>query len=338
MATYEEELNPTVKNNGDHPLEFNKNKYNVSFRVGILTINAVGAGNPPSLKELQLNNSIAEKKIHLVTTEEIDGEDTFEAELVARITYCGASLKIVTIKEDKSTKLLKDKELDICSNPYPITIEFFLVIKNIDDASDAQGVGFQFESNDTIGNFQLETKNTSNDYTILETNGSSGLLPFFTTDYSDESENHINEVDTTLYLSFTIEQTSSEATIDLLSASGANRAKVGAARITLTGYERPSAQGVTIRFDDGNGSTTNDFRLRHSIVPSFIPFSLYLGETKVTNAAPIPWTDLVFGNSNFKELHVGNISYQNAISRIAGTYADEISITITPVDTNMVDQ
>lgn len=340
VATYEEELNPTIKNNGDYPLNYNKNKYDVSFRVGTLTISSVGSGTPPGLDEMELNRTGfgGRKSYDLETTAKIDGKDEFKARLVAKITYCnGSKTRVMTI-EDDDEELLEEDDVEHCSTPYPIVIEFFMVIKKIPDAGLAEGIGFQFKQNQGIGNFKLDFESDSGSSVTIPINGNTGSPPFFETDYSSGSENHWNEVNTTLYVSLAIEQETYQQSIDLLDASGASRALVGQARLTLTGYERPSPPGVTIQFDDGNGSPTNDFRLKHNEVPSFIPFSLYLDGTKVNNGSPIIWDNLVYGDTNLKDLEVGGIDHQNAISQLGGAYSDTITVTITPIDTNMVGQ
>lgn len=338
MATYEEELSPVIRNNGDFGLVFTKNNYDVAFRVGTLTIYSVGSGNPPGLDEMILDRTGfgGRKSYKLETTAKIGGKDEFKALLVAKITYCNGSRTRVLTIEDNDDELLEEDDVEHCSTPYPITIEFFMVIKGIPDAALAEGVGFQFKHNQSIGNFKLDFESTSGPSVTIPINGNTGYPPFFETDYSSGSDNHWNEVNTTLYVSLAIEQESYQQSIKLLDASGASRAPVGQARLILTGYERSSSQGVTIQFDDGNGSTSNDFLLKHDETPSFILFSLYLADEKVDNGIATPWEDLVYGNTNLKILEVGDIDYQHAISRIAGDYADTIYVTITPLDTNMV--
>ena len=77
-------------------------------------------------------------------------------------------------------------------------------------------------------------------------------------------------------------------------------------------------------------------RTKHNEIPSFIPFSLYLGGTKVNNGTPIIWDNLSFGNGNLRDLHVGNINYQSAISKMGGSYSDTITVNISSLDGNLV--
>ena len=340
VATYEEELNPVIKNNGNYPLNYTRNNYDVSFRVGTLTISSVGSGSPPGLDEMELDRTgfDGRKSYNLETTAKIDGKDEFKARMVAKITYCNGSRTRVMTIEDDDEELLEEDDVEHCSTPYPIVIEFFMVIKKIPDAGLAEGIGFQFKQNQSIGNFKLDFEAESGSSVTIPINGNTGSPPFFETDYGSGSENHWNEVNTTVYVSLAIEQETYQQSINLLDASGASRALVGQARLTLTGYERPSLPGVTIQFGDGNGSPTNDFHLKHNEVPSFIPFSLYLAGSIVNNGLPITWDNLVYGDTNLKDLEVGDIDHQSAISRMGGAYSDTITVTITPIDTNLVGQ
>lgn len=95
---------------------------------------------------------------------------------------------------------------------------------------------------------------------------------------------------------------------------------------------------VYITFTDGNGSTGNDFRLKHSALPSFIPFSLYLAGEKVDNGVRTKWDNLAYGRNNLKDLHVGNMEQQGTALRMSGLYSDTITINITPVDSSLVGQ
>ena len=335
-ATYVENLNPIIQDKDVLGLSsFGGNSLRVGFLIGTMTINAVGGGDPPELKEIRLNRSNADDDIELVSSQSINGEDEFEALLIAKVTYCGSSTKTVRINDDESKKLLKKNELESCSNPYPITIEFFMLIRanwhTIGDASDVEGIGFQFEDDENIGNFQIETTDSSNDETIIETNGDSGFPPFFTTDYSEGSGNDsFNEISYTWDASLTIDQSTTGTVFDLYSLCSSTGSLVGVAKITLNGYMGPISYDVDITFaDNRNGNGEKYFYLMHEDIASFIPFTLYLDGFELHNGQSLPWTDLEFPPTlNEKDIHAKADS-QTAQSKVAGEYSDIIYVTIS---------
>lgn len=335
-ATYTENLNPIMQDKDVLGLAaLGGNSRRVGFRVGTMTINAVGGGDPPELKEIKLNRSDADDDFKLVSSQSINGEDEFEALLVAKITYCGTTTKIIKINDDDGKKLLKRNELESCSNPYPITIEFFVLIQAspniIGDASDVEGIGFQFEEDDTIGNFQVEATDSSNDVEIINTNGDPGFPPFFTTDYSEDSGNDfVNEINYTWDASLLIDQSTTGTVFDLYDLCSSTGTLVGVASITLDGYSGFSEYHVSITFEDfRNGNGEKFFYLKHSDLQSFIPFTLSLQGLELHNGQASTWNGLEFPPSpNQKDIRAKADS-QTAQSRVAGEYSDIIYVTIS---------
>lgn len=342
-ATYIEELDTTIYNSSHFGIQ--SAGYPVALHVGTLTINEVGSGSPPYLFSLRLDRSGdfgGGDEYKLESTKEINNQDEFGAQLVAKVHLGGNRTRVTKINwgtgEDP---LLQD--FDLFYVEYPFVIDFYLGIRNIRNAGQAVGAGFQFEDDDgpNLGNFNLIYRsNAWWDYQDISIpiGGSTSPKPFFGINYNEDSRNFLNGnmLDTTVYVSLAVEQTPAEKSINLLDATGLSRAKVGQARLTLTGYERPSVPGVTITFTDGNASPNNNFRLRHATLPSFIPFSLYLAGVKVDNGVPITWNNLAYGSNNLKALHVGNIEDGGVSLKMSGSYSDTITVNITPLDTNLI--
>ncbi len=276
----------------------------------------------------------------LESTKKVNGKKKFKAQLVAKVSF-GSTPRVLTINKSAGDDALLGF-WDFLSVRYPITIEFYLGIDKIKNAGQTSGTGFQFEddSGPNLGNFTLMGLSGSwwGSEETIPFGASTSPTPFFTTNYNEDSSYYLNGnlIDTTVYVSLSIEQEEYEKSINLIDASGTLRAKVGQTRITLEGHEQGSTQGVSITFTDGNGSTNTDFRLRHNEIASFIPFSLYLGGVKVNNAVPITWPNLVYGDTNLKDLEVGGINHQNATSKMGGEYSDTITVYIIPLDTNLI--
>lgn len=341
-ATYVAAFDTTIHNSSEYGIQ--STNFPVALHVGTLTIDSVGGGSQPTLYGIQLRRSgdyDEGDEYKLVSTKKINYQDEFGAQLIAKTTF-GSKTIVRTINWGNGRDPLMG-EKDFESGPYPIRVEFYLGIRNIRNAGQALGVGFQFEDDDgpNLGKFKVRYRtsawaNTLYDIPFADGQGS---IPFFSTNYNEESPNYLNGrlVDRTLFVSLLIEQAPTERSINLIEASGAsNRARVGQARVILSGHQANSAQGVTITFTDGNGSSTNDFLLKHNGLSSFIPFSLYFATQKVINGTPIIWDNLSFGDGNLRELHVGNIDYQSATSKMGGLYSDTIYVNITPLDTNLV--
>lgn len=345
-ASYEEKLDTTIYDStyfGVQNLGFS-----VALHVGTLKIEPTGNGNIPSLYSLKIKRSGpfgGGVEYWLTSSEMINWQNRFGAQLLAKVQF-GSTTIVKPLHWATGEGPLTNGETISPSN-YPVIIEFYLGIRNINNAGQTDGVGFQFEDDDgngndgpNLGNFTIEYRDNPwwGQYETIPFGSSTSAKPFFATNYNEDSPFFLNgnAMDTTVYVSLAIEQAPSEKSIDLLDASGQSRAKVGQTRLTLTGYNSGSIPGVSISFTDGNGSTGNNFRLKHNGIPSFIPFSLYLGGTKVNNGTPMIWDTLSFGDGNLKDLHVGNINYQSAISRMGGSYSNTITVNITSLDGNLV--
>lgn len=275
----------------------------------------------------------------MVATQEIDGEDEFDAMLIARITYCGSRTKIVLIDDEDSKKLLKNEDLEDCPNPYPITIEFFMVIEDIRNASEADGVGFQFVSGEGPGNFQLEAKDTSNNKTDVPIDGSTTANPFVPPEFTDGSGSsfiNIEEIDKTWDASLLIDQSATGTLFDLVSELGSlGGATVGVANLILGGYSGHPKYCVEITFEDAyKGVGDNSFRLKHEGFASYIPFTLFLAGDEITNGLPYIWSNLGFPPVINQKNLVVKVNYYEALSKISGTYSDTIYVTISPYETN----
>jgi len=343
-ATYEEELDTTIHNSSDFGIQ--DQGFAVALHVGIMTIYTVGNGSIPGLYSIRINRSGnfgGGEEYWLLSSKVINWQTRFGAQLIAKTSF-GNTTIVKTINWASGLDPLLGTTSFSPSNNYPITIQFYLGIRNITNAAQALGAGFQFEngSNINLGNFTIQYRNNPNTGTYKDIPFLEGYipLPFFTINYSDGSQDFLNgnTADHTVYVALTIEQTIFEQSINLINASGTSKAKVGQVRLTLSGYNSPSAQGVSLTFSDGNGSTNTDFRLKHNEIPSFIPFSLYLAGVKVNNGVAFEWPNLVYGNTNLKDLEVGNIIYQNAISTMGGAYSDTITVNIMSLDSNMIGQ
>ncbi len=343
QATYEEESNPTIQNNSAFGLVYNRNKYDVAFRIGTLSIISVGSGDPPELEELELNrNGFGHKdKSKLLTTEKINGKDEFKAVLVARISYCnGSKTRVMTI-EDDDDELLDEDDVESCTNPYPITIEFFMVIKHIPDAALAEGIGFQFKQNNGPGNFQIEFEGESGGSSVdlfFPINDETSFPPFLPPDYTDGSGSsfiNIEEIDTTWDASLSIDQTTTGTVFDVVTQLGTSSgAKVGVAKLVLYGYQGHPEYSVHITFeDDYKGIGDNSFNLKHTQLNVYIPFTLFLAGEEVTNGQSLIWSGLGFAPQlNHIDLYVKVNSYI-AASKVAGEYSDTITATISPIET-----
>ena len=340
-ASYEEELDTTIYNSSQFGVQ--STGFPVALHVGTLTITN-GGGSSTSLFGLSLNRSGdfgRGKEYTLESTEEVNWQDEFGAQLIAKTTI-GSNTYVRTINWNSGQDPLVNDDWALWYPTYPIITEFYLGIRNINNTVQADGVGFQFEDDDgpNLGSFTVQYRENPwwGQYQTIPFGTTTSAKAFFATNYNEDSPNYLNgnTFNTTVYVSLAIEQEPSEKSIDLLDASGQSRAKVGQARLTLSGYNSGSTPGVSITFTDGNGSTNNNFRLKHNEIPSFITFSLYLDGTKVNNGTPIIWDNLSFGIGNLRDLKVGNINSQSAISKMGGSYSDTITVTITSLDGTLV--
>ncbi len=346
-ATYEEELDTTIYESRHFAIE--STGFPAALHVGKLTIRARGRGSIPFLWNLRLDRSGnfgGGVEYWLKASEIINNESRLGAQLIAKIQLTSYMTRVKTINWATGEDVLFNYWDPYYVN-YPFEIDFYLGIRNVGNIQNANGVGFQFEraSGSDLGYFKLKYSdkrwNTAN--ITIPFGSSTAPLPFFATNYNEPNINQTNtnylngnSMNTTVYVSLSVEQEDNESTISLLDASGTSLAKVGQARLTLSGYESSSVPGVILTFTDGNGSPDTNFRLKHNEIPSFIPFSLYLGGARVDNGSPITWDNLVYGCNNLRDLEVGGINYQNATSKMGGSYSDTIYVNITPIDSNLV--
>ncbi|HKM05892.1 MAG TPA: hypothetical protein VJ869_02780 [Sphaerochaeta sp.] len=317
----------------------------VALQVGTLTIDTVGNGSKPDLYSLRINRSGnfgGGVEYWLTSSKEINWQTKFGAQLIAKVKFGSTTIVKFINWSNGLDPLMGESEFSPTNN-YPITVEFYVGIRNITNAAQTQGAVFQFEdgSGPNLGSFKIQYRNNLNtdNYKDIPFATGDNPLPFFTTNYNNGSEGFLNEVvDQRKFFTLTIERIPSETTINLIDASGISKARIGQARLTLTGYNSPSTQGVSIAFADGNGSTDTNFRLKHKDAALYIPFSLYLEGEKVDRGVPIPWPNLSYGNGNLKALKVGGITTLDATSAVGGEYSDTITVTITALDSNLYSQ
>jgi len=340
-ATYTSETDTTIYDDTYFGLQ--SLSYPVALHVGRLEIKIIGNGSIPSLYSLQISRSGSYgggAEYWLTSSEMINWQNRFGAQLVAKIQF-GSTTIVKSLSWGTGEGPLTNGKT-IYPSDYPVTIDFYLGIRNIHNAAQASGASFQFENGATmnLGSFtiQYQENNNSNSsfHDIPFDDVGTTTKPFFDVDYSDEEENdnYLNQevVDQTIYVLFDIEQETYQQSIDLLDASGTSKAKIGQARLTLSGYESSNIPGVSLTFTDTNGSTDTDFRLKHTGMASYIPFSLYLGGAKVERGVPTTWDNLTFAGPNLKDLEVGDISYQDATSYVGGSYTETITVNITSSD------
>ncbi|MBI9095448.1 MAG: hypothetical protein JEY71_11245 [Sphaerochaeta sp.] len=337
VATYTEEIDTTIATSNTFGV--GAPNYSLAFHVGTLAIQKIGGGWPSSFYYLLLNHSGSlNNPLTLVSNRPIGGISTFNAQLVAKVQH-NSSTQIVVLGSTAGQKALINSVL----GSYPITIDFYVLIAGIPAVEQVAGAHFQFATppGGTLGDFTLESRYSFLWFQFIEDieiDGSNSPVPFFMTDYSSGSPNYINinSVDPTVYASLNIEQTPEQATISLFDAAGSNKKKVGVARITLSGFQSTDTYGVSISFTDGNGSTTPQFRLKHADFNTYIPFNLKLNNQPIENGVPVTWNNLSYGINNTKNLNVTGIDYATAQTSISGLYSDDIYVTITPLDTNLV--
>lgn len=344
QATYEEDFDTELHKSSDFGIQ--SAGFNDAFHVGTLTIRSVGNGSVQPLYSLRIErpgNFGGGREYDLQSTTVINYMTVFGSQVVAKIKY-GSTTIVKLINWSSGEDPLASDDITTAAQ-YPITIDFYLGVRNINNSAQATDAGFQFKgaSGPNLGNFTIMYRKTSGwgtEYTIPFGASSTTPQAFFTTNYNQGSTKYLNKsaINKTVYVSLKIEQTPSQASINLVNASGSSKATVGSARLTLTGYNSSSPQGVTLTFADGNGSTNSSFRLKHSELNYYIPFFLYLGGAPVDRGVPITWPNLSFGSNNLKDLQVGGIDYQSAVSAMGGSYSDTITVTITPLDSNLVGQ
>lgn len=339
QAHYQEETDTTIHNCSDFGIQ-GIGGINVALHVGTLTITPTVQGSNPMLYAIQLDRSGnwgGGSEYWLLSSKSINYQTRFGAQLIAKVRFGTKTIVKIINYTSGMDPLMGSSEF---TGQYPIIIDFYLGIRNINNAAQTVGAEFLFEGTNgpNLGNFNINYKNadTWNSPLIsIPFTDTPSNTPFFSGNYNEgTTDSPLNtEADKSIYVSFAVEQTPAERTIDLGQAVGAARARVGQARLTLSGYNSGSAQGVSLTFTDNNGSS--NFRLKHENTASYIPFSLFLDGQAVSKGTPISWGNLTFGPNNVKELKVGAITNQAIASSLAGTYSDTITVTIMPLDSNL---
>jgi len=339
-ADYTPESDTTIASSSSFGIGSNPNS--LAFHVGSISIQSISEGgffSPNTFTGLTLTRSgFLQNPLKLKSSRAINGVTVFEAELVAKVTNNSSGESIV-ISETQGDKTL------VSSNTYlqgfPITVDLYVRFKNNIQLQQVTGVHFQFLAGD-LGAMTLKSRYSwfgiGGSTVTFPINGSTSATSLFAVNYTLGSPNfiNINSLDPIVYVSLAIEQTPSQASILLTQASGANKKAVGLARIILSGFQSTTPYGVSIRFTDGNGSPTSQFRLKAEGLNRYIPFNITLDNQPIYNGEPVIWDNLAYGNNNTKTLYVTGIDYATAQTSISGSYSDIIYVNITPLDTNLV--
>lgn len=339
VATYSEEIDTTIATSSSYGI--GEPNYSLAFHVGTLSFQKVGNGPIHAYRGLTLTQfGFLNNPLQLISNRPINGTSTFNAKMVAKITH-KSSTSIKTIGQTFG-------DIDLISSNtslnYPFSIEFYVLIAGIPTPELVAGAHFQFANppGGDLGRFTLNSFYTIwwflTYYDIININDNSTSVPYFVVDYTRGSPNfiNINSGNPTVYASLNIEQTPDQASISLSEATGSNKIKVGVARITLSGFQSTDTYGVSISFTDGNESPTSQFRLKHEDLDKYIPFDIKLDNQLVENGSSVPWNDLSYGSNNTKNLNITGIDYATAQTSISGLYSDNIYVTITPLDSNLV--
>jgi len=231
---------------------------------------------------------------------------------------------------------------------FPITIEFYLAIRNIQNGYKVQNVGFQFMNGYNLGSFRLYTNNywqwgwnpDGSNQTQIAVNGATNPLSFFSVDYNVGSNYYINRErpDVSINALFSIIQGDTEKSLDIEDTSTPWPRKVGTASLELEGTPSSRTYGVTLTFQDGNGGTGNDFLLKDETEVYSVPFSLYLDGGEVTNSIPILWDGLSADSTVTKAITAAPVDIAESLKLPAGTYSDTVIVSITPQDSNLIMQ
>lgn len=350
-AQYFDESNPIIKDNRDFQLVDTENDYDkdykVAFKVGTLILYPTNPHNLPEIDDLELtrSNEKNKNKYTLESTKKIGNKKKFDAELVVKITCCGSNIGDFLLEEVEDD-LLDDCE---CSNHFPITIEFFMVIKHIIKASDAAGVGFQFSFNKSPGQFSLEYEDDDDDKEYkIPVNGSTSPSLFLSPAFTEGSGLSFINGDSvgppaTAWLSVT--QTPEEETISFSQALNNNKVKVGEVEVVLEDHNDVSKYGVSVTFTDYYNPSSNNFVFKHAnpAVNATIPYTL-LYETKssyrevIVPKVPIIWDELAGTTDSIKNkwnLYITNINSTDIQMKQAGTYKTIVKVEIAPLDSNV---
>ena len=351
LVTYQESFDTTIRNGSDFQVSIPG--YAVVCEVGTLQVLRLNTNYTMYGLRLDRSNHWGNgNEYKLDYSKEINWQKHFGARLVAKITCGNKSPVVKSINWGTGKDPLVDSNHLLDASDFPIVVDFYLAINNIDNAAQAEGVRFQFQGvgGHNLGDFQIiSTRHTLHPQwgydiyleVVLPFDSSDTALPFYSINYNKKSEHYLNGViqQEQVYAHLSIEEVLPGGHFDLLGAIGANqKVQIAQARISLYGSDINDSYGVNLRFVDGNGSLDDLFLLKHEYVDTYIPFVLYLGGQVVNNNEEIPWDGLVFSADNIRSLEVGDISYSDVENKVSGLYSDTITVHISPMDTNMIVQ
>jgi hypothetical protein len=286
----------------------------------------------------------------LISTETINWQKQFGAQVVAKITRGSQPAVVQPINWSSGKDEFVSPTTLLGISDLPVHVDFYLGIRNIQNARQAEGVGFQFQGvgGHNVGDFQVISRRRvpKNQWEyiyydeVVPIGSITNPVPFYSVNYNKDSSYFINGVgsDRRIYANLSIEETFPSGRFDLLQLVDASRLAIATARFTLSGYESTNSYGVSLVFNDLRGSNFPSFAMKHEDTEAYIPFDLYLGTETVVKGVPVVWNNLSYGSSNLKELSVGGISLSDAQNKVSGLYSDTISVHITPLDTNIVVQ
>jgi hypothetical protein len=278
----------------------------------------------------------------LVSTESINYQRQFGAQIVAKITRGSQPAIIQLINWSSGQDVFVNPQALLEAPDLPLHVEFFLGIRNIQNAQQTQGVGFQFQGvgGHNLGNFQVISRrrvpinpwNYSFYNEAVPINLTSDPVPFYSVNYNKGSSSYINGAggDRRVFASLSIEEVDPSGRFDLLQLINTPTLPIATARLTLSGYQSTNS--------DVQGSSFPSFAMKHEDVKAYIPFELFLDANPISKGVPIEWNDLVYGSSNTRALSVGGISLSDAENQVSGLYSDTIIVQVTPLDTNVVVQ
>jgi len=344
-VTYQEHFDTTIQNASDFQIQ--AAGYPVASRVG--TLHVTRTGTDYEMYGLRLARSGHwgnGNEYTLDSSKMINYQNKFGAQIVAKITCGNQSPQVRVINWNSGQDPLVDLGHRLEPSDFPITVNFYLGIRNIHNAQQAQGARLQFQGvgGHNLGDFRLVSrrKNPNNSWEyfdeFLPSTASTPAQPFYTINYNMKSEYYINgiAIDEQVIASLSIEEILPGGQFDLMDGIGTNNTvQIGQARITVSGSNSGGSYGVYLKFLDGNGSTDSSFLLNHEVADSYIPFSLFLGGHHVGNNENIEWGNLQFGDQNIKALEVGSIVLADVENKVSGLYRDTITVHITPMDTNL---
>jgi hypothetical protein len=344
-ATYTEDTNTTIQNISS--FNYLKNSsiatgYTVACHVGTLTVTKINS-QTNTLYGLRLQRSgdfNNGNEFYMYSTETHQSSNEFGAQLLATVTS-GSSTTVQ--KMNHGTLDPFRPELTYFTS-FPITIEFYLCIRNIPYGL-AKDAGFQFQtsSGPNLGYFMLYTNSIDQHWwDSNETNqdqiavGSTGAIPFFSINYNKGSSNYINKtvILETINAYFSISQTDSEKSLAIMDSSSTWPQKVGTANLKLEGNSS-STYGVEITFKDTNGGTGYNFLLKDETGTFSLPLNLYFNGEPVENAIKLTWDSLVVGSTSLKTISANPVDLAAAQLLPAGDYSDTVTVTISPIESNL---